>query len=109
MDSFMPCHPKTAGVALRAKMPGSHVHNLAGASCEKCHGKGEKQEVVEMKQCITCHDPAKPVEKTAKVKPENPHISPQYGNGLFCNLCHLQHGKSQNYCNQFHKFNFIVP
>jgi hypothetical protein len=103
------CHPKTGKGSLRTKMPSSHAHNLAGVTCEKCHGKGKKPKPLEMKQCITCHDPGKLVEKTAKVKPENPHTSPHYGNSLDCNLCHHQHEKSENYCNQCHKFDFIVP
>lgn len=105
----IPCHPKTGNGTLRTKMPGSHTHNLAGVTCEKCHGKAEKQEAPEMKQCLTCHNPEKLVEKTAKIKPENPHTSPHYGSSLDCNLCHLQHGKSENYCNQCHQFNFVVP
>jgi len=105
----LPCHPKTGTGSLRTKMPGSHTHNLAGVSCEKCHGKLEKQESVEMTKCVTCHDLAKLVEKTATVKPENPHTSPHYGNNLDCNLCHRQHGKSENYCNQCHTFGTTVP
>jgi hypothetical protein len=108
-EGCTPCHPKTGNGTLRTKMPGSHTHNLAGVTCEKCHGKAKKQEAPEMKQCLTCHNPEKLVEKTAKIKPENPHTSPHYGNSLDCNLCHLQHGKSENYCNQCHKFDFIVP
>jgi hypothetical protein len=90
-------------------MPGGHTHNLAGVTCEKCHGKAQKKEAPEMKLCLTCHNPEKLVEKTANIKPENPHTSPHYGNSLDCNLCHIQHGKSENYCNQCHQFNFIVP
>lgn len=105
----LPCHQKTDKGSLLAKMPGSHTHNLAGVTCEKCHGKVQKQKAVEMEKCITCHNPAKLVEKTAKVKPENPHTSPHYGDSLDCNLCHHQHGKSENYCNQCHKLDFVVP
>ena len=109
LEGCTPCHPKTGPASIRTKMPGSHAHNLAGVTCEKCHGKAEKQETPEMKQCLTCHNPEKLVEKTAKIKPENPHTSPHYGNSLDCNLCHIQHGKSENYCNQCHQFNFTVP
>jgi hypothetical protein len=108
-EGCLPCHQKAGRGSLRTKMPASHVHTLAGVTCEKCHGKTEKQEIVEMSKCITCHSPAKLVEKTAKVKPENPHTSPHYGNSLDCTLCHRQHGKSENYCNQCHNFNFITP
>lgn len=105
----LPCHEKTGKGSLRTKVPGSHVHNLAAVTCEKCHGKGKKPEAIEMKQCVACHNPGKLVEKTAKVKPENPHTSPHYGDSLDCNLCHHQHGKSENYCNQCHTLNFVVP
>jgi len=71
-ESCAPCHPKTGTGSLRTKMPGSHAHSLAGVTCEKCHEKGEMQEAPEMKQCLSCHNPEKLVEKTAKVKPENP-------------------------------------
>jgi hypothetical protein len=108
-EGCLPCHQKTGKGSLRTKMPGSHVHSLSGVNCEKCHGKTQKQEAVEMTQCIPCHNPLKLVEKTAKVKPENPHTSPHYGNSLDCNLCHRQHGKSENYCNQCHNFNFTTP
>jgi len=108
-EGCVPCHQKTGKGSLRTKMPGSHTHGLAGVTCAKCHGVTEKPETVEMTQCIACHTPAKLVEKTAKVKPENPHTSPHYGNNLDCNLCHRQHGKSENYCNQCHNFNFTTP
>lgn len=103
------CHQKASRGSLHAKMTGSHTHNFAGVTCEKCHGKAQKRQAVEMAKCVTCHNPTKLVEKTSKVKPENPHTSPHYGDSLDCNLCHHQHGKSENYCNQCHKFDFQVP
>ena len=97
-------------MALAGKMPGSHVHQLTGVNCVGCHGKTEKPEALEMDKCVACHgSTAKLAEKTAKVKPENPHTSPHYGTELDCNLCHRQHAKSENYCNQCHSFNFRVP
>ncbi len=35
---------------------------------------------------------------------EPPHTSPHYGTELDCTLCHKQHAKNENYCNQCHKF-----
>ena len=102
------CH-KEGKMSLVGKMPGSHVHQLAGVNCASCHGKG-KPEAVAMDKCVACHgSTAKLAEKTAKVKPENPHTSPHYGTELDCNLCHHQHAKSENYCNQCHSFGFKVP
>ncbi len=103
------CHEKGGPQKLQGKLPGSHLHNLQGITCVKCHGKATKAEAVEMKQCLTCHDADKLAEKTAKVKPENPHTSPHYGTTLDCNVCHHQHQKSENYCAQCHKYDFVVP
>ena len=103
------CHPKTGAPRLEGTMPGSHLHQLSGVTCVKCHGKTKKVEAVEMKQCVTCHNAGKLVEKTEKVKPENPHTSPHYGSELDCNVCHHQHAKSENFCSQCHKFDFVVP
>ena len=103
------CHEKGGPQRLEGKLPGSHFHQLSGVTCAKCHGKGKKPEAVKMKQCVACHDPDKLSEKTAQVKPENPHSSPHYGTSLDCNVCHHQHGKSENFCSQCHKFDFVVP
>ena len=103
------CH-KEGKMSLVGKLPGSHVHQLSGVNCVSCHGKAKKPQALGMEKCVACHgSTAKLAEKTAKVKPENPHTSPHYGTELDCNLCHRQHAKSENYCNQCHNFNFRVP
>jgi len=103
------CHP-SGEKGLVGKIPGSHRHQLSGVSCVSCHGKVKKEEPVKMAKCVSCHgDPAKLAEKTAGVKPTNPHTSPHYGTELDCNLCHHQHVKSENYCLQCHSFPFRVP
>lgn len=103
------CHQK-GKMALQGKVPGSHIHNLTGVDCVGCHGKTDTPEAPAMEQCVACHgDTAKLAEKTARVKPENPHTSPHYGTDLDCNLCHHQHVKSENYCLQCHTFGFTVP
>ena len=102
------CHDKAGPQKLAGKLPGSHFHQLKDVTCVKCHGKG-KMEAVPMDTCVKCHNPDRLVEKTAKVKPENPHTSPHYGNTLDCNACHHQHQKSENFCAQCHKFYFTVP
>lgn len=103
------CHDKAGPQKLTGKLPGSHVHQLKGMTCDRCHEKGKKPEAVPMDTCVKCHNPDKLVEKTAKVKPENPHTSPHYGNTLDCNACHHQHQKSEDFCAQCHKFNFKTP
>jgi len=110
-DGCLVCHTPggTAGT-LKTKVPGSHLHTLRGIKCEQCHGKVKKPEEVEMAKCLVCHGAtAKLAEKTANVKPHNPHQSPHYGTDADCNLCHHQHKKSENLCAQCHKFDFVVP
>jgi hypothetical protein len=111
-EGCLVCHIPGEGNAgsLRTKIPGSHFHTLRGIKCVQCHGKMKKPEPVEMSQCVSCHgETAKLAEKTANVKPQNPHQSPHYGTDADCNLCHHQHSKSENFCSQCHSFNFIVP
>lgn len=110
LEGCVACHEKGSPQRLEAKLPGSHLHQLSGVTCQKCHGKAKKPQALTMKQCIACHGSTdKLAEKTAKVKPENPHTSPHYGTTLDCNVCHHQHQKSENFCNQCHKFDFTVP
>lgn len=92
----------------RLKLSISHTHLLAGAGCDSCHGSG-KPSLPETDQCRSCHDAKALVEKTANVKPKNPHTSPHYGPDLDCDNCHAGHGRSRDYCHQCHEFNFRVP
>lgn len=109
-DGCLECHAKASKESLRTKIPSGHIHQLRGITCEKCHGKAKKQEALKMKQCVACHgDTEKLAEKTAGMKPTNPHTSPHYGTTLDCNTCHHQHEKSENFCAQCHKFDFVVP
>lgn len=103
------CH-REAEISLIGKVPGSHIHQWSGVTCAGCHGKAKKKEALKMEKCVSCHgNTDRLAEKTAGVKPENPHTSPHYGTSLDCNLCHHQHAKSENYCFQCHNFNFKVP
>lgn len=88
---------------------GADRHLKAGLKCESCHGPDKKIESPEKEQCMKCHDPRQLAEKTKNVKPANPHNSPHYHKDLECTLCHLQHEKPENYCDQCHKFGFKVP
>jgi hypothetical protein len=108
-QSCKACH-REGDIVLTGKVPGSHIHQLSGLTCTSCHGKAKKKEALKMEKCVSCHgDTDKLAEKTAKVKPENPHTSPHYGTSLDCNLCHHQHAKSENFCSQCHNFNFKAP
>lgn len=106
------CHVAGEGApgSLRIKIPGSHLHALNGVQCAQCHGNVQKYEPVPMNQCLSCHGDTKALaERTANVKPRNPHESRHYGTEADCNLCHHQHGKSQNHCAECHNFGFKVP
>lgn len=104
------CHPRGSDKSLVGKMPASHFHQLSGVGCAQCHGNVKKPTEVAHEKCMACHDTTKLAEKTANVKPKNPHNSPHYGKDADCNLCHHQHGKSENYCAQCHeKWEFKVP
>jgi len=108
-QNCLECHAKTGSASLRGNLPLGHTHRLAGVTCASCHGKTKKPQPVKMKQCVTCHDTDKLAEKTANVKPANPHETKHYGKDLDCNVCHRQHEKPENFCSQCHKFDFVVP
>lgn len=102
------CHGEPES-SLSGKMSSSHAHNLAGVGCADCHGPGEPSADVPKDQCLACHGSPQEVAKlTADQKP-NPHDSIHYGPDLDCDLCHHLHRKSENFCNQCHEFDFIVP
>lgn len=87
---------------------GADRHVARGIKCEMCHGPKHKIETPEKAQCTQCHNPQALAEKTKGMKPANPHNSPHYKQDLECTLCHLQHEKPENYCNQCHQFKFNV-
>lgn len=103
------CHERSdPDSTLAGKLPGAHAHSLAGKGCASCHGEG-KPAAVTTATCTSCHATDKLVAKTAGMKPKNPHTSPHYGPDLDCDNCHVQHGKSVNFCNDCHEFAFRVP
>lgn len=101
------CHEKGSSTDLTGKLPLMHTHQLKGVTCAQCHGKGKPQ-AVDKDKCLTCHALKEVSEKTAKMKPQNPHESP-HGYQEDCNLCHHQHAKSENFCVTCHAFTFNVP
>lgn len=110
LSDCLDCHEKGADDTLITKLPGSHLHQLAGVTCADCHGGNGKPVAVEMDKCLSCHGSGKKVAAlTAKVKPQNPHVSTHYNTDLDCNVCHHQHTKSENFCVECHKFEFKVP
>lgn len=110
LETCRDCHRHGGKSArLSGKLPLVHTHQLSGMSCARCHGDGKKKEAVETEVCESCHDPVKLAQKTAQVKPENPHTSPHYGTALNCTFCHRAHEPSENFCAQCHTFKFVVP
>jgi hypothetical protein len=110
LEACEKCHERGTEDALAGKVPGSHLHQLSGVGCVQCHGNVKKPTEVAHEKCMSCHDTTKLAEKSASVKPKNPHNSPHYGKDADCNLCHHQHAKSENYCAQCHeKWEFKVP
>ena len=101
------CHEKGSASDLTGKLPLMHAHQMKGVTCAQCHGAGKPQPV-EKEKCQSCHDLKGLTEKTANLKPQNPHHSP-HGYQEDCNLCHHQHGKSENFCVSCHAFDFKVP
>jgi len=102
------------GAAQAAEAKGGdlgQLHARTGIECDQCHANLDKPEPVTMEKCLSCHGETKKLaEKTANVKPRNPHESRHYGTEADCNLCHHQHKKSENFCLPCHqRFGFVVP
>lgn len=84
-------------------------HAKAGVPCAACHGPDPKNlEEPSIEQCQMCHNTKALVEKTAHVKPRNPHTSPHYKDQLDCVNCHSGHDEPQNFCAQCHSYDFKV-
>ncbi len=85
-------------------------HANADVGCADCHGNKNQRAAVSMVKCLECHDTKELAEKTANVKPTNPHNNRHYSTEADCNLCHHQHKKSENFCLPCHaRFDLIVP
>jgi hypothetical protein len=108
MSDCQGCHAKGSENSLAGKLPLSHVHQMQGVTCGKCHEDMKSPKAVAKAKCVSCHDVEKLAAATASVKP-NPHDSPHYGKEADCNLCHHQHVKSENDCLQCHNFDFKLP
>ena len=100
------CALRGAGTpALAAGSGMAAAHQKAGVSCTVCHAKtgvAPKEDT-----CTGCHKPDALKQKTAKVVPANPHVSPHYE--LSCTNCHAAHKPGTDFCAQCHKFDFQVP
>ena len=97
------CHEQGTS-SLRKKIPLSHMHQLAGASCKVCHEDPATAKAADSKVCQTCHDDTKALYNATSEVGLNPHFSPHEGKISDCNRCHHQHKSSENYCTQCHKY-----
>lgn len=110
LDDCAKCHAPKSGAALTGKLPSGHLHGLRGVTCAQCHGKGRAHAPATVEACLACHGtPEALVQRTAAVKPENPHASPHWGPRMECSVCHRQHEKTVNWCAHCHTFDFKVP
>lgn len=84
----------TAGAyAADVAIPTSAKHKQ---DCTMCHQDGFKP--VPTEKCLTCHADINKGSYTLANGKENPHVSIHYlPETVDCNLCHREHGKSQNY------------
>lgn len=108
MDGCQECHDQD-GPGLKGKLPASHVHHLAGMTCGDCHEDIDDPEIVPPDKCLDCHGPAEELAKMTETLSPNPHNSPHYGPELDCDLCHHIHEESENFCNECHSFEFVIP
>ena len=97
-----------AGATAPAVLPLKDHHRKAGLSCRDCHDS-QPPGAVGSDACLACHGTSEAVaQATADLKP-NPHDSVHYGPDLGCDLCHHEHGPSENFCNSCHEFVMTVP
>ena len=98
----------TAGAyAADVAIPTSAKHKQ---DCTMCHQDGFKP--VPTEKCLTCHADINKGSYTLANGKENPHVSIHYlPETVDCNLCHREHGKSQNFCQACHAdgLGFKVP
>lgn len=102
------CHPEGLK-GLRTKIPLGHIHILKGISCGDCHDGPKEAKPLSTAECLACHNSSEKVAEKTGARDPNPHNSPHYGTTLDCDLCHRQHGKSENFCAQCHEWELRVP
>ncbi|MDI6797582.1 MAG: cytochrome c3 family protein, partial [Desulfatibacillaceae bacterium] len=107
LDQCLECHAGDEP-RLENRLPLSHTHLLAGISCGDCHEDPDSPMFVEKETCMACHARQDILQATKETKPVNPHDS-HYGPDLGCDLCHLVHRPSENFCNQCHEYDFVIP
>jgi hypothetical protein len=102
------CHKK-GDTGLRGKIPLGHIHFLNGVSCTECHNSLKEARPLATDDCLGCHESREKMAEATSALDPNPHNSPHYGTSLDCDLCHRQHGRSENFCAQCHEWKLQVP
>ena len=111
MKKLLFCFFMAAGLSLNLSYAAgiADLHKSKGVECASCHGNDTKNlQEPTINTCATCHAPKAVAEKTKDYKPTNPHDSPHYHENLECGNCHHGHSQSEDYCLQWHTFNFKV-
>ena len=101
-DQCNMCH-RTSTMDLSKKIPLSHIHKLAGISCNECHEDPSAAAPADEAVCKTCHSDMKALYSATSEIGLNPHFSPHEGKVPDCNRCHHQHKTSENFCTGCHK------
>lgn len=110
LETCVACHAPGTPLALLSAIPLDHHHLLSGVTCQTCHGSTEAAAPISTSQCLSCHGPLEELaDRTAEVRPANPHSTPHGPTFVECDLCHKVHRESENFCAQCHDFNYVVP
>lgn len=109
-ETCIACHQAGTALALPSTILLDHHHLLSGVTCQTCHGDTQTPGPMTTEQCLGCHGPLEELAaRTADVRPTNPHSTPHGPTFAQCDLCHLVHKQSENFCAQCHDFNYVVP
>ncbi len=94
---------------IRGKIPLGHLHLLSDVSCTDCHGTSGPAAALTRQECYSCHDSLEEIISRTEAVIPNPHDN-HYGE-TDCDLCHKQHTKPENFCNQpgCHNYDYVVP
>lgn len=102
---------RAAGAPARdAQGTTARLHLDKGVKCADCHGAAKTPAHVTAEPCLSCHGPYEQLaEKTAKLRPLNPHASPHWGADIECAVCHRQHASTRNWCAHCHTVENKAP